>query len=414
MLAHLGQLAAKQSWEDRTHRLGSCSVTLVKQHSNAACIAGKSFGCDSNGDVWARGCRGHFRCGAQDEDARFACGFPPGRPAYTCKCVRRMARRPRTPHREGLCSVTLVKQHSQAACVPGITFGCAGDDPSGRRVWVRNCRGIFRCTGDSAFHCGYPISRLPNQQYNCSCDPREQIMPGCTTPVCLRLRMKMNIDADLLASSSLVVIGAHHFGRDSNDPVYAAVATVAWSRVLLVEASPIVSAALRAQVVQANPTPHVPPDQVSVVNAGICPLGAKDLDAAGSNTPRPFFSLPAMAGLPHWVSQIGSFNVEHIESHLVPLVSWQSAGSKLDVSTLRRSIRATNVSCGSLLRLLRLQSMPPIGLLVVDTEGLDCEILGSQDWSSKEWCKIGPTVLVFEWKHCVPSAHTTHKGSAGT
>ncbi len=68
---------------------------------------------------------------------------------------------------------------------------------------------------------------LPNQQYNCSCDPREQIMPGCTTPVCLRLRMKMNIDADLLASSSLVVIGAHHFGRDSNDPVYAAVATVA-------------------------------------------------------------------------------------------------------------------------------------------------------------------------------------------
>ena len=55
---------------------------------------------------------------------------------------------------------------------------------------------------------------------------------------------------------------------------------------------------------------------------------------------------------------------------------------------------------------MRQQSMPPIGLLVVDTEGLDCEILGSQDWSSKEWCKIGPTVLVFEWKHCVPSAHT--------
>ena len=41
----------------------------------------------------------------------------------------------------------------------------------------------------------------------------------------------------------------------------------------------------------------------------------------------------------------------------------------------------------------------------VDTEGLDCEILADQDWSSREWCELGPMVLLFEWKHCTPSAH---------
>ena len=166
------------------------------------------------------------------------------------------------PHRQGACSVSLVKQHSIAACVPGVSFGC-GSDPAGRMVWVRNCRGVFRCSGDSKFHCGWPIGRVPNMRYNCSCDPREQIMPGCTTPVCFRLRMKVSVEADMPASASLVVIGAHKFGGDSNDPVFASVAPVAWSRVLLVEASPPVAAALRARVAEVNPTPNVKPDRVS-------------------------------------------------------------------------------------------------------------------------------------------------------
>ena len=37
---------------------------------------------------------------------------------------------------------------------------------------------------------------------------------------------------------ALVVLGAHHFGRDPNDAIYQAVANATWSRVLLVEASP--------------------------------------------------------------------------------------------------------------------------------------------------------------------------------
>ena len=90
------------SWEERTHRSGNCSVTLVNQRSKAACVAGQSFGCDGSGRVWATQCRGFFRCGGEN-DARFGCGFPAGQAYYTCECAARARRERRraVTHRHG-------------------------------------------------------------------------------------------------------------------------------------------------------------------------------------------------------------------------------------------------------------------------------------------------------------------------
>ena len=51
--------------------------------------------------------------------------------------------------------------------------------------------------------------------------------------------------------------------------------------------------------------------------------------------------------------------------------------------------------------------MPRVGLMLIDAEGLDCDIVAAQDWSSPEWRgDRGPAVLVFEWKNCQPEAYS--------
>ena len=75
--------------------------------------------------------------------------------------MRRRGERPRRA-----CAVSLLEQHSVAKCVAGSTFGCKQG-----RIWVKQCRGVFRCAvGSSAVRCGYP----PGQpRYTCSCDGRD-------------------------------------------------------------------------------------------------------------------------------------------------------------------------------------------------------------------------------------------------
>lgn len=46
---------------------GKCSVALTKQHSDATCTEGSSFGCYDNGTMWTNnGCRGEFMCDGED------------------------------------------------------------------------------------------------------------------------------------------------------------------------------------------------------------------------------------------------------------------------------------------------------------------------------------------------------------
>ncbi|EOD09884.1 hypothetical protein EMIHUDRAFT_248625 [Emiliania huxleyi CCMP1516] len=70
--------------DERSH---ACNVTLVSQHSHAPCIAGKGYGCVDATNVWVRNCRGFFQCdGGKLPSLIFACGFPPGKPTYRCRC----------------------------------------------------------------------------------------------------------------------------------------------------------------------------------------------------------------------------------------------------------------------------------------------------------------------------------------
>ena len=95
-------------------------------------------------------------------------------------------------------------------------------------------------------------------------------------------------------NSSLVVIGAHHFGGDPNDPTFKAVSRVAWSDVRLVEASPHIAAHLQAKVAGTNPLPLVQHWNVRVVNQGVCPRAADEQ--------LQFYSFDDTPGLPFWAT----------------------------------------------------------------------------------------------------------------
>ena len=65
------------------------------------------------------------------------------------------------------CGVSLVEQHSFATCKFNASFGCLHG--ASRSIWVRNCRGVFRCADDPhPFRCGYPPGLT--QAYKCGCD----------------------------------------------------------------------------------------------------------------------------------------------------------------------------------------------------------------------------------------------------
>lgn len=76
----------------------TCAASLVEQHSRSRCRPGVSFGCqvraDGSRELWVQECRGIFQCDGQSmtdnlrrtNTTGVACGYPPGRPAYTCSC----------------------------------------------------------------------------------------------------------------------------------------------------------------------------------------------------------------------------------------------------------------------------------------------------------------------------------------
>jgi len=89
-----------------------------------------------------------------------------------------------THHRIGpsgpLCNVALVKSASKAECIEGRSFGC--EMRHGRpTVWVRNCRGNFRCAGHNrAVPCGFPPGQA---SYECHCDgSRRRAAPRLACP----------------------------------------------------------------------------------------------------------------------------------------------------------------------------------------------------------------------------------------
>ena len=213
--------------------------------------------------------------------------------------------------------------------------------------------------------------------------------------------VSMYAQRSVLTGGSLVVIGAHHFGRDANDAIYKSVANVSWSSVLLVEASPIVAAELKTFVAERNPTPSVPHNKVKVVNAGVCPGGS---EGTSEQSTLPFHTLKYADGLAWWQGQIGSFNKQHLYNHFKPLLKSAKPKNRYTWANLEALLTETPVACYTLLGLLRAHGIAKVGMLLLDTEGLDCGILANQEWGSDEWCDRRPTGIVFEFRHCPKEA----------
>ena len=62
---------------------------------------------------------------------------------------------------------------------------------------------------------------------------------------------------------SIVVIGAHAFGGDVNDPLYNILRQHPWHSALLVEASPPIALALGKETRAQNPLPKVREENIS-------------------------------------------------------------------------------------------------------------------------------------------------------
>ena len=70
----------------------------------------------------------------------------------------------------GVCA--LVHQNSFAPCVHGISYGCSADQQT---LWVKNCRGSFRCgPGAEVIQCGFPPGA---PVYKCSCGTSSRGLP---------------------------------------------------------------------------------------------------------------------------------------------------------------------------------------------------------------------------------------------
>ena len=63
----------------------------------------------------------------------------------------------------------------------------------------------------------------------------------------------------------LGIVGAHHFGGDTNDPIRSFVGDVPWGGALLIEASPIIARELTQSIAAHNPLPRVPADRVRLL-----------------------------------------------------------------------------------------------------------------------------------------------------
>jgi len=220
---------------------------------------------------------------------------------------------------------------------------------------------------------------------------------------------KRNIEAHInatAANSSLVVLGAHHFGQrtaprnEENDDLFVVqlAKKLVWRRILLVEASPLVAAELQRSLVENPDAYATPPERIVVRNVGICAEGA-------GTSVLPFYTLAARQRsldwrLPSFTDQFGSFRRVHVGKHLPDVVSWMDRhwGKQHNwtVAALDAMVEQHDVQCRSLGdELTASLGRAPPAILMVDVEGSDCRIVAGLDL-----CRTHPWLVRYEHKHC--------------
>ena len=209
----------------------------------------------------------------------------------------------------------------------------------------------------------------------------------------------------------LVIVGAHHFGGDVNDPIRSVVGDVPWGGALLIEASPMIARELSQSIAAHNPLPRVPPERIIVSNVGI-----RDKERTGAATRSTFYTVTARGGgLPSWSTQVGSFNRVRVMNMLKFMHPHQlQKGGNWTVRQLAGSVLAEAVLCRTLAQELRahavLRALRP-AVLLVDAEGLDCRIVAAQDWCHPPLDELA--LLVWEHKHCLEGAYTRARAALG-
>ncbi len=113
-------------------------VTLVRQHSDAQCIQGRTYGVRGN-QVWVdRGCRADFQVNPQGNHGGWNNGWNQGEGSIvTCSSDDMHRHYCSIPDHS---QVRVARQHSDAQCVQGQTYGVRGN-----QLWVdRGCRADFQ------------------------------------------------------------------------------------------------------------------------------------------------------------------------------------------------------------------------------------------------------------------------------
>ncbi|XRB17718.1 methyltransferase FkbM domain-containing protein [Pseudoscourfieldia marina] len=102
--------------------------------------------------------------------------------------------------------------------------------------------------------------------------------------------------------------------------------------------------------------------------------------------------------LPYWVTQIGSFNRQHVFKHSK---AWTGNGL-----SVKRYIRPIRVSVDTIPGILSKHGFntSDVALLLIDTEGFDCKILVNLNLN-----EVRPGLIVFEYKWCRDQRKAVHK-----
>lgn len=197
---------------------------------------------------------------------------------------------------------------------------------------------------------------------------------------------------------SYVVVGAHYFAKDRNDPLYRLVRRQRWGGLGLVEASPDVARELRSKLKERRP---LSVEKIIVDEACVAPTDGQ----------LPFYVLNVSEAeiltnqLPFWTTQINSLSRNNIEKQL-PRLARGSAMSALD---LRARIVQIPVVCRTLQAELEHLNLPPPAIIVLDTEGADCavvEVSAKHIVQKLTWAAQTSSLFGYENIHCTAAAKT--------
>eukprot|EP00040_Diaphanoeca_grandis_P025444 m.140978 g.140978 ORF g.140978 m.140978 type:complete len:350 (-) comp30154_c0_seq2:122-1171(-) len=221
---------------------------------------------------------------------------------------------------------------------------------------------------------------------------------------------------------SIVQIGAH-VGFEKNDPIAKhtlstinriseAINSRTTSKVaaqwLFVEASPTNYRELVKNLEnhgESNPTIQFLP-----ANVGIMATAGKT--GKSQNNTMNFYSIHSDVDvntgmdkrtgkqLPHWVTQTGSFSKSQFMDHVITQRAFGSRGLKLADYMQTTPIQVLSVS-----ELLQRRgiAVDSVKMLLVDTEGFDCDIIQALDLSSG----LRPSLIIFEHAHCLEKVEAT-------